>query len=281
MVGKIDGPAPLLLVVDGDCEFAIALEAELQSCGFRTCSAGNLREAEMRLTKKFVDLLLINTTLEKKCGIKFVENFQRRTRPIPVIFFLDRHSTNDRLAALEIGDDVMQKPLEMKELMARIRAVLRRHGSGGEGNAVGNNAPVENEFIFCSALVSPRELAVIFPDGRRKRIGGKELGLMAFLEARKGSVVRRSELIRGIWGPGRSLGGRSLEQYIVKIRKLFFPQGSRSIETLRGVGYRYADGEKFPGDTEISPARIRSDDWEMLPASCAAPPRSPRPWDPR
>jgi DNA-binding response OmpR family regulator len=101
----------------------------------------------------------------------------------------------------------------------------------------------DGDFSFCGAKVSPRRMMIFFANGGRNRLGGKELGLMNFFESRAGQIVPRREVINAVWGPSGNSRSRSLDQYIVRIRKLFRHNGQREIEwleTLHGLGFRYS-----------------------------------------
>ena len=190
--------APTLLAVDEDLALRSALEAQLRKVGFRVHGAASLREAGPILAKHFVNLLLVHASVGGECAIRFVEGLRRSGQKIPTIFTLDRtdpasaHESGARLRALEVGDDVLAKPLPFRELVARIHAVLRRAERTNDWHVAENVTLRDADFTFCGATVSPRRMMIFFDNGRRDSFGGKELGLMSFFAARPGQMGTRA-----------------------------------------------------------------------------------------
>jgi DNA-binding response OmpR family regulator len=131
------------------------------------------------------------------------------------------------------------EPTSYPELVARIRAVLRRAEMQGD-NALTKNVSVSDEpFEFCGVKMNPARLERVTPDGRVEKMGRKEIGIIAHLKAHEGEVIPRKALIHAVWGIHANIKSRSLDQYIVKVRELcaFSPVGEDALRTVHGVGY--------------------------------------------
>jgi DNA-binding response OmpR family regulator len=142
--------------------------------------------------------------------------------------------------ALDVGDDAMQKPVIIGELCARIRLILRRSYFSNLQNR--KNIDLSGrDFQFAGVTISPNKLMMIFESGKRERIGQKELGLICFFVSRKEMLVRRTEVVDAVWGPLANPFGRSVDQYIAKIRRKLGNECRGKIETIHSVGYRYTE----------------------------------------
>ena len=123
------------------------------------------------------------------------------------------------------GDDYITKPFSFPELIARINAVLRRAEMSQDYHIPKNAKLNQESFDFCEATVNPARLEVGFPDGKSEKIGRKELGILTYLVSNKGSVLTRRHLIHAVWRIYADVRGRSLDQYIVKIRDILRSHG--------------------------------------------------------
>jgi two-component system alkaline phosphatase synthesis response regulator PhoP len=246
--------APLVLVVDDDCEFARGIVRHFLSANVGAVCASSLREANRILIDHFVNILIINISVNGSSGFTFLEQLHSNDRHIPAIFMADRHSQADRLRALSIGDDIMQKPLHVRELVARVHAILRRAETARDWHLTENATLNDRPFEFCSAIVYPNDLRIVFPDGTMESIGKKEVGLMSVFSAAPGTILSRKDIIHRVWGLHANIRSRSLDQYVVRIRHLFRRNGCVMIDSLRtvhGVGYLCADKDgKYRSDKE-------------------------------
>ncbi|MDR2664064.1 MAG: response regulator transcription factor [Puniceicoccales bacterium] len=232
--------APFVLVVDGDEELTQVVVRHFLDADLGAAGASSLREASRILADHFVNLLVLNMSVQGHSGVEFLEQLQRNGQHTPTIFIADRYSQTDRLRALETGDDVMQKPIPVRELLARVRAVLRRAETARDWHLTENVTLNDNPFPFCGATVHPKDLKVAFPDGSTAPVGKKEVGLMAAFAATQGFILSRKDIIHKVWGLHANIRSRSLDQYVVRIRHLFRRNGCNAIDALKtvhGVGY--------------------------------------------
>jgi two-component system alkaline phosphatase synthesis response regulator PhoP len=207
---------------------------------FAAVGASTFREINRVLADHFVSLLILNTDLCGHSGVEFARQLQRNGNHVPVIFITDRHSQIDRISALEVGDDLVQKPIIVKELVARARAVLRRSATSRDWHITENVTLNDEPFMFCGAKIYPKDLRISFPNGNDIYVGRKEIGLMAAFASTDGAILSRRDIIHRVWGLHADIRSRSLDQYVVRIRYLFRRNGCPSIDLLRtihGVGY--------------------------------------------
>ena len=144
------------------------------------------------------------------------------------------------------GDDFITKPFGLQELLSRIAAVLRRSSRDGDTRLTANSNLTDGVFEFAGAKVDPGRLEVTFPDGSSEFIGKKEFGIISFLSGNPHLILSRKSIIHNVWGEHANVKSRSLDQYIVRLRKLFAAHGidtSSVIRTSHGIGYTY-----FPKD---------------------------------
>ncbi|MDR2664517.1 MAG: response regulator transcription factor [Puniceicoccales bacterium] len=231
-----------ILIIDEDRAFAAELAAHVNAIGFMALTAENASEAELAIRRNVPNFLFLNVNLPDRSGVDFLECLWRADRRIPTIFIANRYSQEDPVRALRIGDDFQKKPLPLRELLARMGAVLRRTEMAGGGRIAENLSLRDKPFSFCGAEVYPAELQVAFPDGSRERLGRLEFGLLAAFAENRGKILSRSELAHIVWGQRAGGRGRSMDQHIMHIRKIFRAKGCAAVGQLcaiRGIGYLY------------------------------------------
>lgn len=220
-----------LAFVDDDPE---PLAERLQGTGaeLRVIPMGDLDTAGQYLETQPADLLLIGDVVGGRDGLAFVEALQRVGRGLPTIFLCT--SAAGRLRALTVGDDALLRPPPFEELLARLHALLRRSAPPWTRTV--------DDFPFAAATVHPTQREISFPNGHRERLGTKELAILATLFVGKNTVIPRQELIRNAWGPYGGYHSRSLDQYVVRIRKFFRRNNcdcTGQLITIHKVGYLY------------------------------------------
>ena len=219
---------PLILVVDDEPAIRESLAFALERDGFGIVEAGTLKDADARAAG--ADLIVLDLVLPDGNGLDFLRGLRART-DVPVIVLTSRDEESDRVAGLTMGaDDYVLKPFSPREVVARVRAVLRR----------AKGAPEE------TALRGPFGITVD-PRTRRARVGGRELGLsrtefnlLATFLRSPGSVFERSQLLELVWGADVVVGDRTVDVHIKALRRKIDEAGGdpKLIETVRGVGYR-------------------------------------------
>lgn len=235
--------APFVLIVDDDIDLHRSLVRQFGQFQINAVGVADFSSANRVMTDHYVNLLILNTEVGGLSGCEFLRQLQRNSQFIPTIFVVNQHIFVDRAKLLEYGDDVMQKPIHLNELVARIRAILRRSETSRDWHLTENVTLNDGDFDFCGAVVSPQHLMLTFPDGQRELVGKKEVGLMGLFAKNAETIISRRDVIHRIWGLHANLYSRSLDQYVVKIRNLFRAHGystTNYLRTIHGVGYRYS-----------------------------------------
>ncbi|MFM9091446.1 MAG: response regulator transcription factor [Verrucomicrobiota bacterium] len=233
-------PKPLIVVVEDQPELAalVATHLERAEMNAQVCHRG--QHALRFLQKNFANLVLLDINRPDQSGFDLAEQLKAADINVPIIFLTGNVEEESKVRGLELGgDDYITKPFSYAELVARIRAVLRRAEVKADLNITKNVKVNDEPFEFCGARVQPQRLEVSFPSGVNAAIGRKELGILAYLNGSAGQVVPRKALIHAVWGVHADVKSRSLDQYVAKIRDLFSDQGMslEQFRTVHGVGY--------------------------------------------
>ncbi|MFZ9746676.1 MAG: response regulator transcription factor [Opitutaceae bacterium] len=233
-------PKPLIVVVEDQPELAalVATHLERAEMNVQVCHRG--QHGLRFLQKNFANLVLLDINLPDQSGFELAEQLKAADINVPIIFLTGNVEEESKVRGLELGgDDYITKPFSYAELVARIRAVLRRAEVKADLNITKNVKVNDEPFDFCGARVQPQRLEVAFPNGVNATIGRKELGILSYLNGSAGEVVTRKALIHAVWGVHADVKSRSLDQYVAKIRDLYAAQGLslEQFRTVHGVGY--------------------------------------------
>jgi two-component system alkaline phosphatase synthesis response regulator PhoP len=239
-------PKPLILIVEDDKDLASLISEQLEMAGMVTQVYHRASNVLRFLSNNFANLLLLDINLPDQSGFALLEDLKKQNLQVPVIFLTGDHSEVYKVKGLEMGgDDYITKPFSFPELIARIRAVLRRAETAYDYHITKNAALSQETFDFCGATVNPIRLEIEFPNGNQTKIGRKELGILTYLTSNSGTVLTRRSLIHAVWGIHADVRSRSLDQYIVKIRNCFTKNNCSldAFRTIHGVGYIYDPSE--------------------------------------
>ncbi len=243
-------PTPLILIVEDETELAQLMANYLEESGMRAQIFSRAQQAERFLQKNFANLLLLDITLPDQSGFELLAQLRANNITTPVIFVTGNSIEESKVHGLELGgDDYITKPFSFPELVARIRAVLRRAESSRDHALTKNVSLVDQPFEFCGATINPQRLVRQAADGSTSKLGRKEIGIMAHLVAHRNEVIPRNALIHAVWGMHANVRSRSLDQYIVKVRALCrnSKAGEDALRTVHGVGYIFdPDGTTPP-----------------------------------
>ena len=239
-------PKPLVLVIEDEAALSELICLHLEEAGMQTQAYNRCALAQRFLKHNFANLLLLDVNLPDQSGFAFLEELKAQDIQVPTIFLTGNAQEISKVRGLELGgDDYITKPFGFPELVARIRAVLRRAESNQDLNLTKNVRVGDTPFELCGAQVAPMRLEIAFTGGKTEKIGRKELGILSFLNEHRGAVITRKALIHAVWGIHADVQSRSLDQYIVKIRDLFKRNGHSldSFRTVHGVGYMFGPDE--------------------------------------
>ena len=223
---------PTILIVEDECQIRRFVRTALEREGMRVGEAGTRRDGLIEAGRCKPDLVVLDLGLPDGDGAQFVEDF-RAWSSAPVLVLSARSTENDKIGVLDAGaDDYLTKPLSVGELLARVRALLRRGRNGAEAEA---------------ALVAFGDVEVDF--SRRQVTRGGELvkltpieyRLLGVLIANAGKVLTHRHLLREIWGPAYSDSSHYLRIYVGHLRHKLEddPAQPRHFLTETGVGYRF------------------------------------------
>jgi DNA-binding response OmpR family regulator len=233
-------PKPLIVIVEDEAELAALIAQHLEKAGMHTqiCTRGE--HAARFLKKNFANLILLDITLPDRSGFAVLEDLKAADISVPVIFLTGNIEEMTKIRGLNMGgDDYITKPFSYDELVARINAVLRRTESKADMNVTKNVKISDEPFDFCGARITPVRLEIAFPKEPVLKLGRKELGILAYLNAHHGNVITRKALIHAVWGIHADVKSRSLDQYVVKVRDMFTSHGLdlSAFRTVHGIGY--------------------------------------------
>ncbi|HEY3832907.1 MAG TPA: response regulator transcription factor [Acidimicrobiia bacterium] len=226
--------APLILVVDDEQSYRDALSVALQREGFLVVTAADGEEALDRFYDTKPALVLLDVMLPKISGIDVCRDIRSRSRT-PIIMVTARNAEIDAVVGLEVGaDDYVSKPFRLRELIARVRASLRRTPGDDE---VGERP----EMIEVGDVRIDTGRHEVFVRGDATPLPLKEFELLEMLLVNAGRVLTRDVLIDRVWGPNYFGDTKTLDVHIKRLRAKVEvdPSTPQQIVTVRGVGYRF------------------------------------------
>jgi len=227
-------PAPLILVVDDEESYRDALRVAFEREGFEVEVAADGEEALERFERARPALVLLDVMLPKISGIDVCREIRTRSR-VPIIMVTARGSEIDTVVGLEVGaDDYVSKPFRLRELVARVRAALRRVPASDDGD-------VGAEVLEVGDVRVDTARHEVVVRGETVALPLKEFELLELLLANAGRVLTRDVLIDRIWGPNYFGDTKTLDVHVKRLRaKIETDPGSPvRLVTVRGVGYRY------------------------------------------
>jgi two-component system, OmpR family, response regulator RegX3 len=229
------GDAPLILVVDDEQSYRDALRVALEREGFRVEVAADGVEAIQQFDLMRPELVLLDVMLPRISGVDVCRQIRAKSQ-VPIIMVTARNAEIDAVVGLEVGaDDYVTKPFRLRELVARVRAALRR-GRADESSFEEYGDVIEVGDVRLDA--ARHEVAV---RGENVALPLKEFELLELLLANAGRVLTRDVLIDRVWGPNYYGDTKTLDVHVKRLRAKVEddPASPARIVTVRGVGYRY------------------------------------------
>jgi two-component system response regulator QseB len=217
-----------ILLIEDDPMIGRAVRQGLVLAGFAVDWVTDGRAAELALANGVYDLAILDLGLPKVDGMTVLATLREMGNAMPVLIASARDTVRDRIAGLEAGaDDYVLKPFDLDELVARVRALLRRHaGSGSPVLKVGN------------LVLDPVRKSVLQGDAAVE-LSAREFAVLETLMQRPGAVLSRAKLEESVYGWHQEVGSNSIEVHLHNLRKKI---GSAVIKNVRGVGYRVTEG---------------------------------------
>lgn len=227
--------ADRILVVDDDAALRGLLERYLRENGFETLAAADVKQAEQQLQRHHVDLIVLDLMLPGEDGLSFCRRLRGQGDGIPVIMLTARGDDIDRIVGLEIGaDDYLPKPGNPRELLARMRAVLRRRGPP----AVGAPLPELGTMRFGDCRIDPARRCLCRGDQEHRLTSG-EFALLSVFLRHPGQPLSRDRLLSLARGREHEPFERSIDVMVSRLRRLIEPdpKAPRHLQTVWGLGY--------------------------------------------
>lgn len=219
-----------ILIIEDDASIAAGLRMNLRHEGFETSLAQD-GETGLRLAlDENPDLIILDIMIPAMNGFEVLRELRRRGSTAGIIMLTAKGLEEDKVLGLELGaDDYVQKPFGLNELIARIHAVLRRRRQG-----------VPETFTFGDVVVD-RTARTVTKGGTLVPLSPRELSLLLFLTDHVGRALSRDALLEGAWGLDYEGTARTVDNFIVSLRKKLEPDpdNPRHLVTVRGVGYRF------------------------------------------
>ena len=223
-----------ILVADDEAKIVELVANYLRNDGFSVISASNGREALAAIREKKPDCVLLDINMPELDGLSVAKEV-RKTSDVPIIFLTARTDEIDRIVGFEIGaDDYVQKPFSPRELVARVKAILRRRGGKTETGS---------EKISCGEISVDSEKRVCSVAGKPIDLTTAQLDILVFMMRSPGRVWNRLELLQASSGSAFEGYERTIDAHIKNIRKALNDDSEhpRFIETVRGAGYRFME----------------------------------------
>ena len=227
--------APLILVVDDEESYRDALTVALEREGFRVEVAADGQEALDQFEATRPSLILLDVMLPRISGVDVCRELRSRSR-VPIIMVTARSNEIDAVVGLEVGaDDYVSKPFRLRELIARVRAALRRSSEDEPADIVAQ------EVLEIGDVRLDAGRHEVFVRGEPVALPLKEFELLELLLANAGRVLTRDVLIDRIWGPNYFGDTKTLDVHVKRLRAKVEedPSNPSRVVTIRGVGYRY------------------------------------------
>jgi two-component system, OmpR family, response regulator QseB len=220
-------PAMRILLVEDDTMIGKAVRQGLTQAGYAVDWVTDGRAAELSLANGVYDLAVLDLGLPKKDGMAILGALRGMGNSMPVLIASARDTVRDRISGLEAGaDDYMLKPFDLDELVARVRALLRRHAGSG--------LP---QLRYGRLVLDPVNKSVT-RDGEPVELSAKELAVLEALMRRPGAVISREKLEESVYRWGDEVSSNAIEVHLHHLRKKL---GPTTIRNVRGVGYRVTE----------------------------------------
>ncbi|MBL8045732.1 MAG: response regulator transcription factor [Anaerolineales bacterium] len=229
---------PLVLLADDDDAIRSGLAAALQRAGFRTVEARNGLEALKLVEQHTPDVIALDILMPQLDGRETVRRLRQANNWTPIIMLTQISATGEKIVSLEEGaDDFLNKPFDSYELVARLRALLRRQQVAGRPAQLAST-------LSSDMLKLERETQRVWLAGREIALSNKAFGVLAHLMSRPNVIVSREQLLDQVWGWDDPTGMRTVDVRIAEIRRKLGEEAAELIETIPGEGYRFVGNVK-------------------------------------
>ena len=225
-----------ILIVEDERHLAEGIQLNLEHQGYKVEWIANGEEADQLLQDDHFDLIVLDVMLPGMDGFEICKRMRKRDDRTPVLFLTARKNPEDRVMGLDIGgDDYLPKPFHLKELLSRVKAILRRRAW--------IKADMEIETITIGDYnIDLKKMQAVGPDAKHS-LSSRECLILKLLAERAGDPVSRNEILDRAWGKNQYPTDRTVDNFIVRLRQKLEndPAEPEHIQTVRGIGYRLVD----------------------------------------
>jgi two-component system, OmpR family, alkaline phosphatase synthesis response regulator PhoP len=226
---------PVILLVEDEVNIARPLQFNLEQEGYLVHSTPSGREAVQWVARERFDLIILDIMIEEMDGFEVARRVRRQNQKLPILMLTARTSEADRIQGFEIGaDDYLVKPFHLRELLLRVRRMLQRSCWYAEP------AQPEREITIGETTVNLELLTAIGPGGKQQ-LTALEGRLLEVLASQPNRVITRAELLEKVWGYHSDIETRTVDNFILRLRRYFEPEPDRPryFISIRGRGYMY------------------------------------------
>ena len=222
-----------ILVVEDEARIAQLVCENLEAEGYLVAAVGDGTAALRAARDSAWDLILLDIMMPGPDGLEVCRTLRKEGLHTPILFLTARDLPPDRVTGLMAGaDDYLIKPFHLDELLSRVHAILRRTGW--------DETPTRHQFLLGKGWVSLTTQEALGVNGKECALGNKECGILRLLIEAEGAIVSREKILALVWDDGERTTPRTVDNYIVRLRKIFEPEPDtpQHLLTVRGVGYR-------------------------------------------
>jgi len=234
-----------ILVVEDDTDIRELICQSLKQADYHIQSCADVKSGQLLISELVPDCLIVDWMLPDSSGVELIRWLRRQQAfcHIPVLMLTARSQESDKITGLDAGaDDYMTKPMSLRELHARVKALLRRPAAYVEAG---------NELV-CGQICLNTSTHEVFIDQQLIDITRTEFKLLKFFMQNPQKVFSRDQLLSAIWGENAYLGDRTVDVHILRLRKILKKYGlDDMIVTVRGVGYRFSELAQKSGKASL------------------------------
>ena len=223
-----------ILIVEDEKDMVTGLKFNLEARDYTVIAAYDGEEGYQKALKEHPDLVILDLMLPKRNGYEVCKNLKKEIPDLPIIILTAKSQEAEIVTGLELGaDDYITKPFSVLELLARIKAVLRRAQSGARVPEVYRSADLEINFRKYSAWKKGKSLA----------LSPREYEILKYFIEKRGEIVSREDLLNQVWGYDSFPNTRTVDAHIAKLRQKIEdkPEEPEQIITIHGIGYKFLE----------------------------------------
>lgn len=233
-----------VLIIEDESAIAEILADNLSEEGYAVELAQDGRSGLHKWRQSRPDLVVLDVMLPHVNGFELCATMRTSGDMTPVLFLSAKGQAEDRVQGLKVGgDDYLTKPFHLPEFLLRVRNMLRRQGWGTQ------ERPADSRYRFGGHVVDFRTWMATLRDGNQEPLGERELRIFKLLSERENEVVSRDDILDEVWGDDAFPSSRTVDNFVMRLRKLFEPDPAHPIyfHTVWGVGYKFTpQGQRSP-----------------------------------